>query len=280
LAYGAWLDFKDTPQAAEEMYKWAIDIATSASTPSMVDAAGILNINAGNPSANLLSATTALAIHHALNSNISQALPIFLSVLRARRSLTSPSANIKFTPDSEEPRGILRTIMAFATSWIVPPKYPPPPDDGTQPPVRTAKARCEEAAIMSHIGEILYASKSSTTNREDGLAWTREAVDIAEGELRRGSAEKEAKRLCKQCLEVGLGNWSAMVTKLAREEREKRGQSSKASRWLGVGSQEPNQAVGRWESEEQVVKERVRRAREVFGGAIHGAGGSSSFLYA
>ncbi|PVH74953.1 hypothetical protein DL98DRAFT_518899 [Cadophora sp. DSE1049] len=262
LAYAVWLDYKKTPEAALEMHKWALDIATSKSDKPAIDpATGVIRTDSGFPSANVFSVATALGVHHAVNSNLTLALPIFLSVLRARRSLPEIPTTMRstLTPDEEE-KGMLNTARDMIRSVIAPPQYPPPPDDGTSPPLRTPKERCEEAGIMTYIGEILYASKLTRTSREDGLAWTREAVDLAEEELRRKGVDNDAKKKCKQCLEVGLGNWMAMVGKMAREEKEAK--DSQSSGWLGFGS-EKKDTVGRWESEEQVIIERMRRARDI-----------------
>jgi hypothetical protein len=357
LAYATWLDYKGTPDAAEDMFKWALDIASSSSPnpKSIISPSGTLNPTAEPPSANILSATTALAIHHARTSNFNLALPIFLSVLRSRRSLvTSPPKNPS-TPlpsDEDSKSGPLSIIL----SALAPPTYPPPPPDGTSPPPRDAVARCEEAALMAYIGEIFYATASGSTQRQidagrdEGLAWTREAVDIAEEVLRSSSTGtgtgsensnsngkaagmetgtgkelgKEAKKICSQCLETGLGNWAKMVERLAKEERERREERETLERsksaseilrsadgrgagvaagaglgWLGwassaglgdmgrseVGTQGPQgKAVvqkekekeripGRWESEEIVVRERIRRARDVLGAAVVPSGG-------
>ena len=267
LAYATWLDFKGTPNTAFEMYKWALDIATSSSTspkPINDKTTFVLNTDAGLPSANVLAATTALAVHHAVNSNLNLALPIFLSILRARKSLPDAPTTMRstLTPD-EESGSLWKTAMSLVRSAIIAPPYPPPPDDGTTPPQRTPKERCEEAGVMTYVGEILYASKQSKTSREDGLAWTREAVDIAEEELRRKGIDKEGKETCKQCLEVGLGNWMTMVAKLAREEKESK--IGKSSGWLGFGGETQQDVKGRWESEEQVIQERMRRANEIIG---------------
>lgn len=122
---------------------------------------------------------------------------------------------------------------------------------------------------MAYIGEILYAS----SRKEDGLAWTREAVDVAEVEARRkdnGVGEAE-KRRCKQCLEVGLGNWEKMVGRLAREEKrgKEEGKGKKGGGWLGFGGGGGEEdVIGRWESEEKVVEERMKRAREILGDKI------------
>jgi hypothetical protein len=262
LAYAAWLDFKKSPEAALEMHKWALDIATMNTTQSIVDTAtGIINSDAGSPSENVLTAATALAVHRAVNSDLNSALPIFLSVLRARKSLSDapPSRPVP----NEEAVGMFKSILSMIISALIPPPYPRAPSDGASPPLRGSKERCEEAGIMTYIGEILYASKASKTSGEDGLAWTREAVDIAEEELRGKRVDKEGKKTCKQCLDVGLGNWAAMVYLLAKQEKEAKGQNGKGISWLSFGSETPEEIPGRWESEEQVVKERIRRASEV-----------------
>jgi hypothetical protein len=274
LAYANWLDYKGTPGAAEEMYKWALDIVTKSSVDkSVVKKDGTINANSQAPSSNVLDATTALAIHYASNSNLQAALPIFVSILRARRQLDEPPKTMRSTLNTvEDDGGWMKTLSATIGSLMAPPPYPPPPPDGTSPPHRDAKERCEEAGIMVYIGEIMFAAKSSKTSREDGLAWTREAVDVAEEELRRVSGSQqatrknplpneEARETCKQCLEVGLSNWNTMVSRLAREEKATK-LSNNSTSWLGFGGN--NEAtIGRWESEEAVVKERMRRAAEL-----------------
>lgn len=274
LAYGEWLGYKKTPGAAEEMYKWGLDIAASSSTGKPVVVDGIINTSAGAPSANVLAAATALALHYASNANLQTALPMFISILRARRLLSEPPKTMRSTLSNDEEAGLLKTLSNMAASIMVVPPYPPPPADGTSPPTRDANELCEEAGVMLYIGEILFASKISN-GREDGLAWTREAVDVAEEELRRASVSqdaskknptphKEAKKTCRQCLEVGLSNWNTMVSRMAREEKITN--TSKTGGWLGFGGKDEN-TIGRWESEEAVVKERIRRAGELIGAA-------------
>jgi hypothetical protein len=281
LAYANWLDFKGTPDAALEMYNWALDIATSTPDAEKVveKRTGAIKGDAGPVPANVLRASTAVAVHHAVNGNTATALPIFLSVLRARRTLSDEEPTMLSTLAEDEDRsGFLTNLWSLVRSAIVPPLYPAPPPSGTEPPKRNAKEKCEEAAIMSYVGEILFASSTAAKSREDGLAWTREAVDIAEEELRGRSITQEAKKSCKACLEVGLGNWAKMVTRLSREERENKNSKSVGG-WFGIGSSQPVEAVGRWEAEEQVVKERVRRAREVLGSPLIGPGGGGTFIY-
>ena len=278
LAYGAWLEFKKTTETALEMYKWALDIATSSSTspkPIVNTATGILDPTAGLPSSNILSAATALAVHHASNSDLSNALPVFLSILRARKSLPEQPVTMHSTlnPD-DEMTGFWKSATFLVRSLLVPPPYPPP-DDGTTPPTRDPKEHCEEAGIMTYIGEILYASRQTKTSREDGLAWTREAVDVAEEQLRRKNIDREGKKTCKECLKVGLGNWETMVSQMAKEEKEAKAQ--KTGGWLGFGGDSQKDVAGRWEREEQVIAERQRRAGDILATPTQ-APPSSSYL--
>ncbi|KAI9745233.1 MAG: hypothetical protein M1818_001511 [Claussenomyces sp. TS43310] len=271
LGYAAWLEYKGTPEAAFEMYKWALDISGSETSTD------------GLPSANTLMAATALAVHHARNDNLSTALPIFLSVLRARRSLPQDDQAMLSARASldETSKGFFANLTSMVRSAIKPPSYPPPPDTGTTAPTRNSEERCQEAGIMTYIGEILYASSNTNAGREDGLAWTREAVDLAEEELRgrAASASNVAKQTCRECLETGLGNWAKMVSKLSREEREGKTTTTKVGGWLGFGGHEQEQAVkGRWESEESVVQERTKRARDVLSTPVAGRS-SSSILF-
>lgn len=266
LAYAAWLDFKKKPEASMEMYKWAIDISTppDSSSPLIDPNTHTLNLSAGLPSENLLKTSTALAIHHATHSNISKSLPIFLSILRARKSLPIPKQSMidTLTPEDEEPP-IWKTVWKFLKETLAPPAYPPAPSDGTSPPIRNSKEVCEEAILMTYIGEILYTSNAGLNSKEDGLAWTREAVDVSEVELRkRRGLDRVSKKVCRSCLEVGLGNWEKMVRKLAEAERLRKdnGDSTKGG-WLGFGGEV--EVTGRWEAEESVVNDRIKRAKDV-----------------
>ena len=279
LAYGTWLDFKKTPEAAFEMYKWAIDIATStpASAAQLDRKTYVLNTNAGLPNANLLAAVTAVAIHKASNDDLSTALPIFLSILRARKALPVPPPTMLSTLISDEEEkaqaGTWKIFNDFLKMLITPPPYPAAPPDGSEVPQRTPKETCEEAGVMTYIGEILYASQKHRSGKEEGLAWTREAVDIAEEQLRSRRADRVAKKTCAQCLNVGLGNWEVMVSRFAEEERRAKekqiGGRGKES-WLRSAGQESisgeEEVKGRWEIEEGVVEERARRAKDMLAG--------------
>ncbi|MCJ1400097.1 hypothetical protein MMC11_003300 [Xylographa trunciseda] len=208
LAYADWLEFKGLPSSAEDMYEWGLDIAMGAlplGVNNVVDTkTGIINQQATHITPNVLLATTSLARHHAQNQNLSTALPIFLSILRAQRSLVSSPSSclISASPGSSDTEdSILSLIVSFARSLLIAPSYPDPPASGDLPATRNSTTTCEEAATMAHIGEILFASstvpssilslsttplsstKSATSAQSSGLAWTRESVALAEQTL-------------------------------------------------------------------------------------------------
>ncbi|KAL2106705.1 hypothetical protein VUR80DRAFT_6324 [Thermomyces stellatus] len=259
LAYAAFLDFKKLPDAAESMYKWALSLATEdqpeTSVPLYDPKTFTLNEKAGKPSANLLTALTAFATHKASAGDVSIALPIFISVLKARRTLPNH-------PPPPPPAGPRKSLFESIVAFVQQPPYPPPPDDGTTPPWRSPQELCEEAGLSLYIGEILFA----THGKEEGVAWTREAVDAAEEQLRGladGNDADAARKTCKECLSTGLSNWSAMAARLAREEAEKKAKGEGGS-GFGLWSSRPKEdAGGRWEAEEGVVRERIRRTREL-----------------
>ncbi|KAL8862286.1 MAG: hypothetical protein Q9178_001295 [Gyalolechia marmorata] len=278
LAYADWLDFKGLRETAEEMYDWALDIAMGAlpvGANNVVDTqTGIISSNATYVSNNLLKATTALAIHHAQNNNLTAALPIFLSVLRARKQLSLPPVS---DPPKAEPSKI-EWIVSTVKSIIVSPPYPPPPPSGDEVPIRTPKAVCEEAAVMAHVGEILFASstddskpplketKSRTTLRkqQSGLSWTRDAVDVSETTLTSmDEADLDGRQTCAECLKTGIDNWSAMVRKMLKEQqrvvstKEEKVGGGRGWFWGGQSTEEAEEDEGRWERELQLVDERM-----------------------
>jgi hypothetical protein len=114
---------------------------------------------------------------------------------------------------------------------------------------------------MTYIGEILYASSS----REHGLAWTRDAVEIAESTMLELTSpeDKPARTRCAQCLKVGLENWKTMVsTRVAqahKEEAEGKAAGQSKSWFGGRGSSNKAEEVKRWEAEEALLEDRIRR---------------------
>ncbi|RYP13595.1 hypothetical protein DL767_010667 [Monosporascus sp. MG133] len=293
LEYASWLDFKGMADASARMHEWALSLANESSLPNPPiydEKTYVLKDDEGarKPSANLLTSLTALAAHKARNGDVSSALPILISILRARRSLPSPqqSADDSYTGTAQSSSSspwTTENLVGVAKRIIFEPEYPPPPDDGEAPPARDAGELCEEAGLDLYIGEIIYASSGGGKGkgREDGLAWTREAVDLAEEQLHKlgtgggrssrdahAAAAAAAKKTCRECLDAGLRNWAKMAGRLAREERERGGaaKSGGSAGWLGLwgdGGPRAGEEAGRWAAEEQVVKERTRRAQEL-----------------
>jgi hypothetical protein len=231
LAYANWLEFKGLSDSAEEMYKWGIDIAKGAlpatsTSGNVIDSDSyVLQPNATEQvTPNLLRATTALAIHRARTGDVSSALPILLSVLRARRS--APVSPFPRTSERvPSPQAEVKTDIAAASSVLRklfrPTPYPPPPPSGDLPIIReTAKPTCDESELMLYIGEILFTTSPAAAG--EGLGWTRQAVTVAEANLQSEVAtDSEAKaRLakCKSCLQTGIDNWETMLRQITEQQ--------------------------------------------------------------
>ena len=90
LAYANWLEFKKAPETAEDVYRWAVDIAAAGAPtlePIVDRQTGVLSEKGTrHATSNILRSSTALATHFARGGEVTSALPVFLSVLRARRS--------------------------------------------------------------------------------------------------------------------------------------------------------------------------------------------------
>lgn len=291
IAYADWLDFKGLTSTAEDMYDWGLDIAMGSlpvGVNNVIDIkTGVINSEAKYVSSNMLLATTSLAVHHARNNNLAAALPIFLSVLRARRQLPGPDS-LSVLESSSNFESLPSSILSFFKSLIMTPPYPPPPSTGDEVPARTPAALCEEAGIMTHIGEILFASSStpsltkppsntsigpripstSTTSQlqsqQSGLSWTREAVDLAEETLI--SAEKtdeEARDKCSECLTVGMENWFTMVNEMLKTERQAAPKPQQMTGSWFWGPRSEAEGLARWAQESKLVEERSGRVRRL-----------------
>ncbi|KAI7158730.1 hypothetical protein KC349_g4705 [Hortaea werneckii] len=261
MAYANWLEFRGAAGAAEEMYRWGVDIAkaglpTIMNTEDIVDSqSNVLKPEAAKEATpNLLHATTNLAIHHARTGNVAAALPIFLSVLRAQRS--APVSPFPPQNASAEPaEAAAKTDIGSATSMIQrffrPPRFPPPPPSGDLPVVRASEQpTCDESELMLYIGEILFATSPSS---QEGLGWTRSAVTIAEANIQneRSAAGKApaseqsptGQGKCRQCLLTGVGNWETMLRRLSEQQGAVSGREGGRSAgwfewrgWFGQGA--------------------------------------------
>ena len=262
LAYADWLHFSGASGAAGDMYAWALDIATAyippGSAPPINKRTTIISHKASTPiTPNILLAAGAIATHYARNGDLADALPIFLSVLRAQQSLPPADPSIfsttKHIIDISTGSGLLDALSNLL-------EYDPEPPTGDEPATRTPASVCAEAGVMAHIGEIVFASSprmslaqaqrdDATAQQAQGLSWARDAVQLAEStleslpsvgtrkkppflppelgglargvwerSLRQGSpAEEEAKERCTECLKESTQLWKKMLINIDKE---------------------------------------------------------------
>lgn len=265
LSYADWLDFKGLDETAESMYDWALDIAAGAlpvGSKSVVDmTTGVINPSSGAPtSQNLLKASTALGVHHAAHGNVQAALPIFLSVLKARKDYPpEPLSHERYKKSSKpEDESVLWAYLRAIKDWLVEAPYPAGPPSGDEPPFHTLKEACEEVGLMTYIGEILYA----TSSKEKGLSWTRDAVDAAEAVMwmMKEEDKEEGRERCRECLETGLSNWKKMARSMAKQaEKREHDNGSRSSGWLNFGQREAADQSRRWEEEQTQIELRIQK---------------------
>ena len=272
IAYADWLDFKGLNETAESMYDWALDIAagglpTDVGADAVVDRkTGVLNSSKTLfVTENLLKATTALAVHHAQKGDVKAALPIFLSILKARKDLP-PEPKYEAERRVEEqatqiktPGGdsYLNSIWLGVRDWLIDAPYPPRPSDGDSRPYHTLKEACEEVGLMAYIGEILYA----TSSKEKGLSWTRDAVDAAEAIMWVMDEEQKdnGKDRCRECLSTGLENWKKMARSMATAAEKNELEIMKNSGWLKGNREKAAAETKRWQEEEAQIELRRQK---------------------
>lgn len=272
LEYANFIDTKRHHAGSDALYNLALAEATQGTDQTKLpyDPKTFVLRDGIPPSQNVLTALGALANHKARSGDTSAALPIYLSLLKARRSLSPvpPPVSAASSRTRTSDRSFTNSILRFFSQ----PDYPPPPPDGTAPPWRSPEERCIEASLAIYIGEILYA----TSSREDGVAWTREGVDVAEEQLRflttpdasRPAPSATGAERCRECLKTGLDNWSVMVARLAREESQRREAQQQAkpgvlSFWSSAKGHDAKEAEGRWDAEGAVIRERTKRTSDL-----------------
>lgn len=225
--YANWLEYKGLQDSAGEMYRWSVDIAKAAlAVPAdavLDERTSVLKAEGSKEATpNLLRATTNLAIHQARTGDLASALPMFLSVLRARReAAVSPyPPGSRSYDDSEHASTDIGAAVSFFRKIFSPPRFPAPPLSGDNPVVRSSeKPTCEESELLLYIGEILFATAPES---KEGVAWTRQGVTIAEANLSptprsRSDADEETKK-CKECLITGVQNWETMLRQLSSSQ--------------------------------------------------------------
>lgn len=284
LACADWCDFKGLKETAGNMYDWALDIAAGGLPQGHNNVVDIRTgvINSGKESlvsANLLKATTALGVWHARNGEVKEALPIFLSVLRARKALPAAPAWLSATTntrktmtqaerDAQTQSGVLMGWFSSLINFFREEDRFGLTATGDEQPFHTLKEACEEVGIMTYIGEILFAT--SEQEREKGLSWTRDSVEAAEAVLwfmdESGNEEDtEGRSRCRECLETGLSNWQQMTKRMTVLARKRQQDAEQSNGWLGLGLGRGSAIdkavteVKRWEEEDTQVQLRRQK---------------------
>jgi len=264
MAYADWCDFKGLTETAEDVYHWAVDIAQSGlpdGAPEVVDVnTGV--IKKGKEDAvteNILNVCTAFGVHHAKAGNVKEALPVFLSVLRARKELPPSPFGVTGTRKQVKEEGYWPYVYALKDLIIERP-YPALPPSGNEKPYHTLKEACEEVGLMVYLGEILFATSDS--ERGKGLSWTRDSVEAAEAIMWMMDEQKEedGKERCRECLETGLQNWKDMSRQMARLAAKKEQTIENGSGLFGLGLgkahqiEKAHQEKMRWEEENAQIE--------------------------
>ncbi|KAG8534273.1 uncharacterized protein KY384_001117 [Bacidia gigantensis] len=282
LAYGDWLDFKGLSDTAEDVFDWGLDIAMGGLPQGINEVVdirtGIISNEASYVSSNMLMATTALASHHARHGDLAAALPIFASILRARKQLPKSSTKKGGRIKRES---TWSTIWEYWSTLFSRRPFPPQPPNGDEMPERSDTSICEEAGLMSNIGETLFAStisksaeasslsrplgtsskKSTKTGhlrtQEEGLSWTREAVYLAESTLESAAKnDRVARRKCSECLGSAMDNWATMARSMLKDEQAAKQIERPKKNWFW-GSSTPEDE-SKWEFETQIIQEKLR----------------------
>ncbi|KAK5053743.1 hypothetical protein LTR84_001704 [Exophiala bonariae] len=272
LAYADWIEFTGEVEVSDKWYQRGVMIASRA-LPANIRGS-VVDLNSGvinkahdhDVTDNVLRASTALAVHHARTGRVKEALPIFLSVLRARKSL--PPSPFGATGEKQRPKRDDSPVMVYVSALkdvLVERPYPPAPPTGDERPYHTLKEACEEVALMTYIGEILFATSES--EREKGLGWTRDSVDAAEAVMwvMDEQAVNDGRETCRQCLETGLQNWKAMAREMARYAVKKVDEVQNGSGLLSLGIgkssglEKARREAKRWEDEGEVIELRIQK---------------------
>ena len=270
LAYADWCEFKGLQDTAANMYDWALDIAVGGlpmGADHVVDIrTGVINKGKEEyVTANLLKATTALGTYHARQGEVKQALPIFLSVLRARKALLPKPAGYVEPAQPSTAKSEFQAYWTAIKEALFDTPYPALPRSGDERPYHSLKEACEEVGLMTYIGEILFAT--SENDKEKGLSWTRDSVEAAEAVMwvMDEQNEHDGHEKCRECLETGLSNWKEMITEMERLSLTKEQKAEKSNGWFGtsigkgpVVDQAKND-LERWKEEQAQIELRQQK---------------------
>lgn len=265
IAYGDWMTCKGLHDSAEEAYRWALDIAMSAvpDPKSVINpATAVIAAKGAAVSDNILTAATSLATHLASTARPSMALPIYLSVLRARQTAEeidaealAPKEVVDVEFEGPAHTDIEAGVRFFKKTWRwikssfeeVP--FPLPFLTGNEPFTRHKKGAdaCEDAKLMAYIGEILYATSAKEKRKADAVRWTQSAVDKTYDGLKAKGMDKKQQLDCIDCQYISIINLHQMTKRLAAAEKERN--ESAGSGWKGYLGFSPPPPEERWSHE-------------------------------
>ena len=287
LALADYLDFQGNQADAEHYYGDGLVFACSLlpePEKTVNTSTGVIQGKASVVSDNMLLASTALGVHYARTANTAAALPIFLSALRATQEGNSTPISAEPAPASlssapQKPPSTVDKIIEYLQER----PYPPPLSSGDEP-LRRSSETCSEPMLLVYIGEILFATSKTDKDRERGIAWTKEATDLADSrasQISKALAHEEqlgkpqqrflAERnnsnveACLQCLELGLTNLQKMVSRMVQREKEhdttEWNKTKSWASWFG-GSSESRESTNRWQKEQEDVATRLQKFGE------------------
>jgi hypothetical protein len=259
IEYAELLRRKGRVDDAERLIREALAMAVEAAGGEgkrIVDLkTGVIRKTAPFVTQNILDATTALGVNAAARDP-REALPIFLSVLRAYRpgpssSLTAssaPSEQQDAPPAAQSTRELLgdmhtqviTDLQYRITSLFTLAEFPPPPPSGNEalrpaaPGADALRQRdCAEAAAATYAAEVLFATTTAaaaeptasvrakskaSAERGAALGWTRKAVEDAHARAADARVPAAERKRCLDCAFAALLNWEAMVERLRRDE--------------------------------------------------------------
>ena len=226
IALAMWFEFKGKFDAAKDVYLQAINTASpgfskSTSRSSTDDYMRLIRPGGDMPTKNIIKLSTAYAVHLAsCGQELEAALSMLISILSIRRRahLDQSASNGDTSLDHSTARlnsyFTEKPISTFASIFRSQ-RYPSTPLSGEEIFTREHTADCDDAAIMLHIGEILFATRAQI---KIGMRWTSEGIQLAESRWRASSNDFRTKERCKNCLKIGLDNWKAMFSTIIDTE--------------------------------------------------------------
>jgi hypothetical protein len=230
LAYSEWLDSIGDHDVAESHIRSALSRSLEAtSNPSQVMDVkrGVIKPNATTLTTNILQSATALGVHLASTGQPDFALPIFLSVVRAYRSIPNHQPKKAYTIAFDPSTDLWTLISTYSRNFWSVVEYPPPPPSGNDVLLsRPGDTGCAESAATTYAAEVLFATAPS--RRDTALEWTKKAVETAHARSLGSNVKAQERIQCAECAVVGLENWEAMLTKMvaesmAQQSKKKRG---------------------------------------------------------